>query len=273
VSMQEAVKRASNVVLISMLTSLAAAAQQEEASYSIDGSVNQAGAGQISGFVQTPVGGKPGTSSSKQPRLEDLNVGNVFFYDLTLSRRSARNIFFLGGNIIRPSGSGTLKAPLTTHGESFPAGTPFDAKLRYDWYQLGYARTFYWQQERLKLFPKIEFALLNFDYRFDTPGTSTSRSYSKGAPRVGVDADCLLSGSTALDGSVAGSIPLGNAPRILTADAKVRWSPGGTLNHSRGTLFLGAGVTDIEYRDSQPLPNHVLFKAAPYVFAGIEARM
>src|SRR5262245_22896873 len=66
--------------------------------------------GPIEGFLQTPTGGHPGTSSLERPSFDELGIDNVAFYDagLDLQWRSAR--LYGGYQFIRVDGTETLSS-------------------------------------------------------------------------------------------------------------------------------------------------------------------
>src|SRR5215470_3568326 len=81
--------------------------------FSLQGSYNF---GDVDGFMQTPSGGKPGTSSPERPTFDELNINDVSFYEGRLDVRWRHLDFFGGYQYIRLDGDGTLSEPLISRG-------------------------------------------------------------------------------------------------------------------------------------------------------------
>ena len=50
----------------------------------------------ISGYVQTPAGGQPGTSDLKRPTFEELGIDNTTYTDIGLRYRTDRYTPYIG---------------------------------------------------------------------------------------------------------------------------------------------------------------------------------
>src|SRR6266571_3550066 len=53
--------------------------------------------GPVSGYMQTPSGGKTGTTSSKRPTLKELGIDNASVFDAELTGEIGNQGFYLGG--------------------------------------------------------------------------------------------------------------------------------------------------------------------------------
>src|SRR6476646_6749457 len=96
--------------LIALLAAQLAIAQDAKADegdwrFSIEGSYRY---GSVDGYVQTPTGGDPGTSSAKRPSLSEIGIDNASIYDAQGIVAFRNEEFYLGGQYIHMSGSDTL---------------------------------------------------------------------------------------------------------------------------------------------------------------------
>lgn len=256
---------ATAVLAISAATSVCQAqAITESSSIEFGFSIN---AGPVDGYLQTPTGGKPGTSDIKRPALDELNIDNVAFYDLSLTVPWRQGSFYAGAQFISMTGDGVLKEDLVTR-RPFKAGTPYDAKVGFNWYRVGGTWTIQ-TSANTAVAPYAEIALMDFDYDFDTPGDQVRRGYSKSALRVGVAGAYAWSERLDLRGDIGTSIPISKAPVITTAKALVRFGvyEGETID--TGYLFAGLGLLTIDYEDDQTLPNHIRLEVTPHVTVGL----
>jgi hypothetical protein len=146
--------------------------------------------GHVSGYVQTPSGGEPGTTSSKRPRFSELGIDNASMADVAATGAWHNEELYLGAQIIRLSGDATLDEPLVSHGTNFPAGTSVSSDIQLDWYRFGYRHRFELLDDRsLTISPGVGAAVLDFSYRLDASGAGplTSRSYVKIGPQLALD--------------------------------------------------------------------------------------
>jgi hypothetical protein len=234
--------------------------------FSLRGSYNF---GDVDGFMQTPSGGKPGTSSHERPTFDELNIHDVSFYEGRLDVKWQRLDFFGGYQYIRLDGDGTLSETLVSRGVTFAPGNSFDTKNQFDWFRVGAGWQFDFLEGRLVLMPKFDFAVLDFSYKFSSGGQSVDRSYTKGAPRLGVEAAWRLNRyfSLNLDGSA--SIPISNTPQIADVVGTVNFDLLPGPHRVKPSLFVGGGAEWIDYEDDQPQSNHIKANIGPFVTAGL----
>jgi hypothetical protein len=266
-------RRTLRIALILCVLSVGEVFAGDSTIFGMDASISHVAAAAVSGYAQTPAGGRPETSSPQGPTLEQMGVGGIEFYNLALSAQDGQNEFYVGGNVIHMKGDSVLDLPLTTHGASFPAGTDFHSTLGDDWYQAGYARWYGSTDGKFKGAPVGELALFRYDYKFHADGISDGRAYAKLSPRVGAKGEFAITRNAALLGSAAATVPVGRSPQIITADVKLRQTIFETTSKSTGALFAGIGAMNIDYKDGQTMPNHVRFHAEPFITVGFSARM
>jgi hypothetical protein len=155
--------------------------------FSIEGTYSY---GSVSGYVQTPSGGEPGTSSSKRPRLSEIGIDNVSLYDARFTAGYQDESIVVDAEFVRMSGSDTLADSLISHSVTFPAGSRVSSDVQMDWYQVMYRHRFsFWRGTntlpQLELYPAVGIAVFDFSYKLNGAGDlSASRSYIKLAPEI-----------------------------------------------------------------------------------------
>ena len=233
---------------------------------SLKGSFNY---GAIDGFMQTPAGGRPGTSSNRRPTFKELGIDEVIFYDTRLDVRWKDHLTVFGGyEFVRLDGSGRLSDPLVSRGVTFPSGERARTDDQFDWYRAGLAWNFKLLDGKLDVMPKVEFALFDFRYSLSSASASVSRSYIKGCPRLGIESHYALNRWMSLDFEGAAALPLSNTPQIASVGAASNFHLLPESRQVRPALFIGTGMQWIDYEDNQTLPNHVRAEIVPYISAG-----
>lgn len=233
--------------------------------------------GSVDGFVQTPSGGEPGTTSHDRPTLSELGFNCISIYDGSISVRLGANRFLLGAQIIRMDGNATLSEDLISQNTFFPAGTSVSSSVHLDWYRLGYEYAFSFDLDhkgnQLRVAPGIQAVLLDFDYGMDAAGgLHVSRSYSKGGVRIGGSIEWLTGGSFTVAASGYWGLPIQNTAQILSVDLVGSYQLWGDRHGFGGAVYLGVGYESIEYEDDQTVPNHIDVNLGPLLIAGIEIR-
>ena len=233
--------------------------------FGVQGSFNF---GPIDGFFQTPAGGRPGTSSAQRPKLDELGINDVTFYDTRLTMQWRDLLVYGGYEFIRLSGSDTLSQPLISHGVSFAGGERVSTDDQLDWGRFGAGWSFGFLDDRLKVTPKAELALLNFGYHVAGASQSADRSYIKGCVRVGIEGIYYLNSRISLNLDGSASLPLSNTPQIATVTATASvllFESHGIKPHA----FAGVGMQWIDYEDNQTLANHIKANIGPFLTAGV----
>src|SRR4051794_12947986 len=78
--------------------------------------------GNVDGYVQTPSGGEPGTTSQHRPPLSKIAINNTSVYAAQFLLGFDDNEFYAGGQWIHMSGSPPPDTPLISQAQTFPAG-------------------------------------------------------------------------------------------------------------------------------------------------------
>jgi hypothetical protein len=232
--------------------------------------------GSVSGYVQTPAGGQPGTSSIKRPRLSEIGIDNVSLYEARLTAGYHDESIVVDAEFVRMSGSDTLRETLVSHATTFPAGSHVSSDVQMDWYQVMYRHRFsFWRATnsvaQVELYPAVGVAIFDFSYTLNGPGDlSANRSYIKVAPELALEADWRPGGgpfwvAVRLEGTPAVAPPF---PLLFVEELTLNYRVVGTAAMSFD-VFAGAGFQQMYYEDNQTLPNRIRADFGPLVTAGL----
>lgn len=229
--------------------------------------------GPIRGFLQTPAGGRPGSSSADRPSFDELGFSNVSVYDTSIRAGWRARTVYAGARIVRLSGKSTLSSALITQNVAFPAGSRVDADAKLDWYRFGYMYRFDISPGKgrniLTLSPGADVAVLAFHYKLDGAAGSVDRAYTKAGLRLGAELDWAVTDRLTLRGRAFDSLPLANMARILTLELLARYH---LWTWRRASLSACLGVTydRIDHKDGQTFPNHIRAEMGPMLKLGLE---
>ena len=228
--------------------------------------------GEIRGFLQTPAGGRPGTTSSKRPSFAELGLDRVSVFDAALRVARERHVLAGGLQLIRLDRATTLTRELTSQNSFFPAGDRVQSDVKLDWYRFGY---------RYRLGPtrraaqKHRFAvggdLVAFDFHYQLDGTGhVDLSYMKIGTRLGGTWDWQISEPWSAAAQAFWPVPLSNTPSILSVALGTRYR---FYRSSRAAVHatFGLAYTLIDYEDEQDVPNHIRAEMGPLFWFGVGA--
>lgn len=225
--------------------------------------------GRAEGYVQTPEGGTPGTSSRHRPTLHELNIDDAISYEGLLRAQWGSAEVFGGGQWLGWSRSATLSQSLVNHAVTFPAGARVRSQISLDGYRVGAGWTFGLFGKRLELTPRAEFALLDFSSRLSSGDLSARRSYTKGAVRLGIRSMWHLGAPLSIELDGGASLPLADTPQLAAVRGLVRWTLAPPSALIQPALFVGVGGEWIDYEDRQSFPNHLHVNLGPIVTGGL----
>ena len=268
------------VIIISlMLTSEKAGAEQKEVSGGIFDALSISLDvaflyGPIDGFVQTPKGGNPGSTSSKRPTFEELGFDTISIYEGSIRADWDAHSIFGGAQIARLSGRSRLDEELTSQNVTFPAGSFVDADIQLDWYWLEYLYRFDLspggRRNVFTVAPGAGISVFAFHYKLDGSGEEgVDRQYPKVGIRMGCELTWMITDKLSAHGRAFGSLPIPNTPQILDLELVGRYQ----LWKSRrvkGLGYLGIAYDRIDYKDEQTVPNHILVEMGPMLKAGLQ---
>ena len=229
--------------------------------------------GPMSGYLQTPAGGAPSSTSNKRPKSKELGIDMATMVNLSLSVGKAPHSIYGAGHLVDLSGENTLDEPLIFHGKGYPAGTRVKADVKLNWYEIGYQYNIHFGKERINfsIAPTIAVALWDFSTELESNGEKNSRSYMKGTPRVGLELEWFPMKRLSISGEAIGSVPLKNTPNIYTAGLTGKYNIV-NRDHLKILLIMGVKYNGIYYEDSQTTSNHIRADMGPLGIVGAEIK-
>ena len=231
--------------------------------------------GNAEGFVQTPAGGEPGTTSAGRPTLEELGIDDVQIMDLSVTFAWDDHEIFAGGQWVELEGSAVLEQTLISQGETFPAGSPVSAEIEPSWYSFSYRHRFRHDlgaaKDALTLTPSLGVAILDMDYEISgVGGARAHRAYVKPSPEIGIAVDWRATDRLTVTGSIRSALAMTSSPAILAAQLEAQYRLLDARNLSAEAV-LGVAYEHIEYDDArkQEVPNHVDVEMGPLFIVGL----
>lgn len=222
----------------------------------------------LSGFIQVPAGGTPGTSSIEKPTFNQLGLTQTSFYQLGFEYDNDWLGFYGQYQHLRPAGHEYLNENITTHGIFLPKNTSVASDNKFDLYRVGINHRFF-LSDKFVLAPELEITSLHFAYEFATPILHSSRAFHSMTERLGLEVEYYLSKSIYLSGNAATSIPKTSNLQVQTANADVNFKIAKNKDFET-TVFTGVGYEKIHFEDKQTLPNNINLVASPMAELGIK---
>lgn len=226
-------------------------------------------AGSVTGFVQTPKGGAPGTTSLGRPTFDEVGVEVAWapVADLRLAWR--RHRVHIGGALWVLHGDEKLQEPLITHDKSYAAGIQLtsETEVGTTWAGYGYALDLSRQPGRVTLTPGVGVFGYSLAYQVSGGGQTSTREFSAYSPMV--DAE--------LAWYPGGRIHVSAEGRLVLDDLIGKRSPttvyeGALRLHldlwRQGDLFFSVGLTHIDHHDHQEVPNDAVVDVVPWFGLG-----
>lgn len=227
------------------------------------------GIGHVNGFLMTPIGGAPGTTSSERPTLSELGIHRFTPFNLRLGSEWDQWGGYLGYAYRRFNSAHavSLSSDLLTHGMNFPTGSLVTSHNQFDWTSAGaYYRMDL--QNGLIISPVLEIDYWQFRYDIHSSIKSTSRRYNDVTLRAGLRAAYQLNNKITLNAEGFTALPFGNL-RIdnvsLEADYNLYQQGIFTLSP-----YVGASYEHFKFKDHQRVPNYLVINEGPMFFAGLK---
>ncbi len=134
------------------------------------------------GKLQTPMGGRAGTTSIGRPETSEVGLEGLrgFASAGVELRVLERHVLHFSYTALEQSGRETLGRELITHGQTFPAGSRVESRLELPFGRLGYrAEWLLLRIGRARIAPEIGAARLDFAYRLraDAATGEADRAY------------------------------------------------------------------------------------------------
>lgn len=237
--------------------------EEKDLRKSIDGSYLY---GPINGYLQTPSGGTPGTTSNQRPTFKEFDLDNVGIPDISFHVSKGVHTLYAGTQLIRLQSETSLDNRLISQAKTYPAGSSVKLDAKLDWHRFGYQHLFrygYGKKATFGFYPGIEFAIFDFHYKLNgQDNLSTDRRYMQGTLRFGGGAEWSPGGRFSLSADTLVSIPIPTF--IFSLNVMGKYQLWGKADQG-GALYLGVTYEIIDFEDSQEVPNHIRAEIGPMV--------
>ncbi len=233
--------------------------------------------GATSGFLQTPKGGQPGTTTERRPALDEIGADLGEEIGVRAETAWRRHEVHLDLALLLLGGSDKLRDGFVSQGATFGAGTSIDSSSWIGRYRLGYAYRFDLPLGRagcLVVRPGASLEGLHVHDRLTGEGgASVRRTYLHVAPaldlRVGWRPAAVPRVFLEAGASQTLSFLYSDASRMNTFESTLRV---GCDLSSRTSLYVETGFRRSDWRDAQTVPNHVHVTFGPWFGVGFTYR-
>ena len=222
------------------------------------------------GHIQIPKGGQPGTTSPGRPTYQELGVEAAWAPALNLTLGLGCHRLRLGGAYWVLHGDATLRQPLTSHEDFYPAGTHVTSasEVGETWLSYGYAFPL---SRSLTVAPALGIYGHRILYEISGGGNTSDREFYVFSPMFETEVVWRPGGRMHVSAllRLVQDDALGLSSPTNVVDVQLRWH----LDLARrGSLHLAAGATSISHHDEQPVPNDILLEVLPWFGVGGEFR-
>jgi hypothetical protein len=234
--------------------------------------------GSVRGYTQVSAGGKLGTSYYERPHLQSLGITTANIADAEVSADAHQyGQFFVGAQIIQLSGSAvTGGSPLTTEGISYQAHSRISSDVGLDWYRIGYRYTIPIDTAQngvadITFTPYAEALIWDFNYNLTVPRNRTAhRAFAEGGVQIGATAAWRPNGGPlSVEATLGGFPQASHLANVSVESLDVRYNFYEFQRFSFSGL-LGVTWEQQDFRDRQPLPNHISVDFGPMLTAGLQ---
>jgi len=221
--------------------------------------------GQVTGFTQIPRGGSLGTTSFEAPTFKDSNIKHDSFYEAGVGIQFDHYFALLDYWDINPRGTDLLQQNLITHNHFIPANSEFKMELNYQWYRLGLGKEFP-ITDKLTFSPILYGGWLQFLYEFYAYPANSSRFFTLLSVLAGIQLEYHFTEKLTGFIEACGTLPLSHL-EIFTGKMGLSYE---MIKNAHFKLLPSLGVTvlQIDYEDTQFIPNHFRYTAKPHVTLG-----
>lgn len=236
--------------------------------------------GSARGFAQVPKGGHNGTSNFQRPQFHSIGINTANIADVELSAAWASYGEFFGGAQFIPLSGAAFTGPktLTTAGITYPAHARVASDINLSWYRIGYRYPFVLSTARngvpdMVLTPYVETLIWTFDYNLTVRKARTAnRAFNEAGFQVGASFAWRPNGGPLSLEATLGSFPqFANFATISVESLDLRYRFY-DWQRFRFSGLLGVTWEQQNFKDHQPLPNHISADFGPLLTAGLQVQ-
>lgn len=210
----------------------------------------------VTGYMQTPAGGKHGTSDINRPTFKELGIDEVTIKDISMSWDNDDWIIYSSINIMDMKTEGVFREDLMCR-TLFNKSDSFTSEFYFNRYTIGSG----YKLPNLNGFlivPRLELQFLSFGLEIESANAWMERSYMKPSLGAGIDIYRPIIKDIVVYGKLSTSVPISNTPDNIEFLGGVKKTFSDTF-----TLSTEVRVIHIDYEDNQPLPNHLRLETKP----------
>lgn len=227
----------------------------------------EGGKGVLHGYAQTPQGGSPGTTSFQRPSFEELQKNHDAFWQAGLQAQVFDYWVEMEYLFLNPNATHRLDTPLLTHAKHIPANELFYMQIEYEWYTFSIGKCYQFGLQSWRFIPKLEFNWLHYDYEFVTTTVESSRGFSLITGGLNLDIIKRFNNCWTAFGRLQYQLPLSNLKynRSYIGVSYLMWENNGICLRP----YLKTGIIQLDYEDTQTIPNHIRYTNFPYIALGV----
>ncbi len=224
----------------------------------------------VNGFIQIPIGGRPGTTTLYKPNLSDIGINHDDLWNTQLDLMKNAWGAFLNYQNQEQTGHAVLSQTLLTHGVDFPVGTSVSSKIKFNLLTAGAYYNFTHQQ--LTVRPILAVTDLNFYYSLASQTKFAKRHFTHVTPRIGLGFIYQINPKFNVSLTGLSSIPDLVHTAVYSIEAKGDYTFYQTSHYSVNG-FVGLAYQQIKFKDQQTVPNNIQLTNWPMVFIGLSIKI
>ena len=236
--------------------------------------------GSSRGSTQVPAGGKIGSSNANRPQFHSLglNTANIADFELAADAHQYGG-FFAGAQIIQLNGESYIgNKTLTTDGITYPAHSRVSSDIGLNWYRFGYRYVIPIDVAQngipdITFTPYAEGIVWDFNYNLTVAkNRSAHRAFAQGGVQIGANFAWRPNGGPlSLEATLGGFPQASHLANVSVESLDLRYH---FYEYQRYNFSGLLGVTweQQDFRDTQPLPNHVSVDFGPMLTAGLQVQ-
>lgn len=229
-------------------------------------------AGPSDGYLQTPKGGQPGTTSLGRPTFDEVGAETLVAPSADLRFAWGRHRVHLGAMLWILHGSETISEELVSHDDTYPAGTEItcDTEILAHWIGYGYAFDLSRGRGTLTLTPGLGFYGYGQRYAISGGTEESERNFTSYSPMADLELSWSPGGRLRVGASLMlvadEALGLSSPTNAVDAAVRLHWDVS-----RRASVYLAAGWSSVEHYDEQAVPNHSDIDA-PWFGLGVDWR-
>jgi hypothetical protein len=236
--------------------------------------------GSVRGSAQVPSGGRLGTSNADRPQFHSIGLNTANIADAEIAADAHQyGQFFAGAQIIQLSGEAYIgNKNLITEGINYAPFSHVSSDIGLNWYRFGYRYTIPIDTAQngvpdITFTPYAEGVIWDFNYNLTIPQRhSAHRAFAQGGAQIGAAFAWRPNGGPlSLEATLGGFPQASHLANISVESLDLRYHFY-DLDRFNFSGILGVTWEQQDFRDTQPLPNHISVDFGPMLTAGLQVQ-